>query len=501
LNDVIVRLKNITKFFPGVTALRNVNLELKKGEIHGLIGENGAGKSSLIKVLTGVNRPEKGEIELEGKRVSFHNPMEAKQKGIACVYQELNIVKELPVSDNLFMGNYVKKKSGLLDYSYMNKKSTEILKTMNQDVNPHTLCGEFGMGVQQMIEIGKSILLNAKVIILDEPTSSLGEKETAELFNIVRMLKEQGLAIIFVSHKLEEVFELCDVVTVMRDAEIVVTKKSSEVTKDELVSHMVGRKMDDYYPHIDSKPEGVAIEAKNLTRFGSFEDVSFTARYGEILGFSGLVGAGRTEVCRCLFGADSLDAGEIFVRGEKVDFRQPRDAIKAGIAFVTEDRKGQGLVLAQTVSRNISLANLRTLSKVFINDKAVNRQADEAVDMLRIKTPSILSEAATLSGGNQQKVVIAKWLNSNADIFIFDEPTRGIDVGAKMEVYNVMKQLVADGKCVIMVSSELPEIVSLCHRVIVMREGRVMAQIDQGDQHFNQEDIMHAAWGGKLEDE
>lgn len=500
MGETIVSLKNITKFFPGVTALRDVSLNLKKGEIHGLIGENGAGKSTLIKVLTGVNIPDKGEIELDGEKVSFHGPMDAKHKGIACVYQELNIVKDLSVTDNLFIGNYVKK-GALLDYGYMNKRSAEILGSMNQDVNPNTLCGELGMGVQQMVEIGKSILLDAKVLILDEPTSSLGEKETEELFRIVNMLKEKGLAIVFVSHKLEEIFELCDVVTVMRDGEKVVTKKTTELTKDDLVAYMVGRKMSDYYPHISFKVGETAIEAKNITRYGSFENVSFKACRGEILGFSGLVGAGRTEVCRCLFGADPLDSGEIFVNGKKMKLKQPQDAIKAGIAFVTEDRKGQGLVLSQSVSRNICLANLRKFSKGFIDDKGVSEQADRAVESLKIKTPSIESEVATLSGGNQQKVVIAKWLNSNAEIFIFDEPTRGIDVGAKMEVYNVMKQLADGGKCVIMVSSELPEILGMCHRVMVMREGHVMAEINADSKHFNQEDIMHAAWGGKLEHE
>ena len=500
MSETIVRLKNITKFFPGVTALRDVSLDLKKGEIHGLIGENGAGKSTLIKVLTGVNIPDKGEIELDGEAVSFHGPMEAKQKGVACVYQELNIVKELSVTDNLFIGNYVKK-GALLDYGYMNKRSTEILKSMNQDVNPNTLCGELGMGVQQMVEIGKSILLDAKVLILDEPTSSLGEKETEELFRIVKMLKEQGLAIVFVSHKLEEIFELCDVVTVMRDGEKVITTETTALTKDDLVAHMVGRKMSDYYPKITFDVKDVALEAKEITRYGSFEKVSFQARKGEILGFSGLVGAGRTEVCRCLFGADPLDSGEIYVNGEKVKFKQPKDAIKAGLAFVTEDRKGQGLVLSQTVSRNICLANLRKFSRGLINDKGVSAQADEAVEALKIKTPSIETEVATLSGGNQQKVVIAKWLHSNAEIFIFDEPTRGIDVGAKMEVYNVMKQLADAGKCVIMVSSELPEILGMCHRVIVMREGHIMAEIEKDSKYFNQEDIMQAAWGGKLEHE
>ena len=500
MSSTIVRLKDITKFFPGVTALRSMDLELKRGEIHGLIGENGAGKSTLIKVLTGIHVPDRGEIELDGKKAAFKGPMDAKKQGIACVYQELNIVKDLSVTDNLFIGNYVKK-GRFLDYGFMNDKCRKIMESMHQEVEPGTLCGELGMGLQQMIEIGKAVLLDAKVLILDEPTSSLGEKETEELFRITRDLKKQGLAIVFVSHKLEEIFQLCDVVTVMRDGERVITKPSSDITKDELVTYMVGRKMENYYPQIDFHVKDTALEVRNLTRYGSFEDISFTADYGEILGFSGLVGAGRTEVCRCLFGADPVDSGEIYVKGRKVSFKKPKDAIKAGIAFVTEDRKGQGLVLSQSVSRNICLANLRNFSKIFVDDKAVDRQARESVETFRIKTPSIETETATLSGGNQQKVVIAKWFHSDADIFIFDEPTRGIDIGAKLEVYAVMKQLADEGKCVIMVSSELPEILGMCHRVLVMREGHIMAQIDRDSVHFNQDDIMRAAWGGALEDE
>ena len=502
MSEAIVRLKHITKFFPGVTALRDVDLELRGGEIHGLIGENGAGKSTLIKVLTGVNIPDQGEIEIEGEAVRLHGPMDAKRKGIACVYQELNIEKELSVTDNLFLGNYVKAKSGLLDYKHMHGRAREIMSSMNQQVDPNTLCGDLGMGVQQMIEIGKSILMNAKVLVLDEPTSSLGEKEVEELMHIVRMLKEQGLAILFVSHKLEELFELCDVVTVMRDAQRIVTSPIAELTKDELIMYMVGHKMEDFYPHIETESGNVALEAKSLTRHGSFAHVSFEARYGEILGFSGLVGAGRTEVCRCLFGADPLDEGEIHINGKRATIRQPKDAIRAGMAFVTEDRKGQGLVLGESVRRNISLANLRKFGRgPLLDDKGITRQAEEMVQSLKIKTPDIDAEVATLSGGNQQKVVIAKWLDADAEIFLFDEPTRGIDIGAKVEVYNVMKNLAKQGKCVIMVSSELPEILGMCDRVIVMREGAVMARIGKDSRHFNQEDIMHAAWGGTLDDE
>lgn len=501
MGDVIVELKDIMKFFPGVTALKNMSIQLRKGEVHGLIGENGAGKSTLIKVLTGVYKPDAGEVYVDGELVKFQNPTEAKEKGISCVYQELNIVTELSVTDNMFMGNYVKK-NGLLDYSFMNQRVNEVMDSMNQSVDANALCAELGMGYRQMIEIGKAILLNAQVLILDEPTSSLGEKETVELFKTVRVLKEKGIAILFVSHKLEELFELCDIVTVMRDAEHIVTKPINELDKDSLITYMVGRKVSNMYPPKKSNPGEVVLEVKGLTRYGSFENVSFNARKGEILGFSGLVGAGRTEVFRCVFGVDSYDAGEIYVDGRKSDIGSVRDAIGCEMAYVSEDRKGQGLVLEQTISRNLSLVNLKKFVKgILINDSDVNKQADKMVDALKIKAPSIEAQVVNLSGGNQQKVVIGKWLNTKSSIFIFDEPTRGIDVGAKAEVYNVMNELVSQGKCVIMISSELPEILGMCDRVVVMRTGMVMGEIDCTNDKFNQEDIMKAAWGGKIENE
>ncbi|MGI6012609.1 MAG: sugar ABC transporter ATP-binding protein [Ruminococcus sp.] len=502
LNDVVVELKDIKKFFPGVTALKNMSIQLRKGEVHGLIGENGAGKSTLIKVLTGVYKPDGGSIMVNGETKVFQNPNDARAAGISCVYQELNIVTELSVTDNMFMGNYVKKKSGFLDYTYMNRKVEEIMEGMNQSVDPNTLCVELGMGIRQMIEIGKAILLEAQVLILDEPTSSLGEKEVQELFRTIRVLKDKGIAILFVSHKLEELFEICDLVTVMRDAEHIITAPIHEMTKDKLIMHMVGRTMNNMYPAKQSNPGDVALEVKNLTRYGSFENVSFTARHGEIIGFSGLVGAGRTEVFRCIFGVDPLDSGEIYVNGKKTDIRGTRDAIAAGMAYVSEDRKGQGLVLEETVSRNLSLVNLKKFVKgLLINDKEVKKQADETVEALKIKTPSVEAQVVNLSGGNQQKVVIGKWLNTNSSIYIFDEPTRGIDVGAKLEVYHVMNRLASEEKCVVMISSELPEILGMCDRVIVMRTGKIMGEIQRDETYFNQEDIMKAAWGGKLKDE
>lgn len=495
-HEVAVELVNITKNFPGVRALDNVSLTLRKGEVHGLIGENGAGKSTLIKTLTGVHKPDQGKILCEGQETVFSGPLDAKKKGIACVYQELNIVAELNATDNMFMGNMKKKgNSCFLDYTYMNRKTKEVMQSMNQNIDLTQICGNMGMGQLQMIEIGKSILQEAKVLILDEPTSSLGEQETKELFKTVNLLKEQGMAILFVSHKLEEIFELCDVVTVMRDGKHVATMSTDEMTQDDLITYMVGRSLDNLYPKEEAHKGDVAMEVRHLTRKGVYNDISFSVRKGEVLGFAGLVGAGRTEVFRGIFAADPVDSGEIYVNGQKCQIKTPGDAIKNKIAFLTEDRKGQGLVLDESISKNIALVNMLQLSNgPFVDDKKLKAQAENTVQKLRIKTESIEKKSGDLSGGNQQKVVIGKWINTDAEVFVFDEPTRGIDVGAKIEVYNIINDLVKEGKAVVMISSELPEILGMCDRVIVMRSGRITGEINRESEEFNQESIMRAAW-------
>ena len=586
MSEYVVELKHITKRFPGVVALKDMSIGIRPGEIHGLIGENGAGKSTLIKVLTGVHTPEEGEIFVDGQKVVFKNPVQSREAGIACVYQELNIVKQLPVTDNVFMGRAVKK-GLLLDYPRMHAEAEEALKTLGHpEINVHLECGKLGVGQQQMVEIAKAVSLDAKLIIMDEPTSSLGKEEIEQLMETVRGLKAKGVAILFVSHKLEELFELCDRVTVMRDGEHIITEDTVNLTEDSLINAMVGRTLDNLYPkefgtkgevwleakglneagvlhdvsfkahagqitgfaglvgagrtetmravfgadkHIitedtvnltedslinamvgrtldnlypkefGTKGE-VWLEAKGLNEAGVLHDVSFKAHAGQITGFAGLVGAGRTETMRAVFGADKLDSGEIYVKGEKVHIRTPKDAIKRKIAFLTEDRKGQGLVLNLDVRTNLVLANMKGFSNgPFLDKDRIEQAGNDNVSALKIKTPSLNEVVGQLSGGNQQKVVIGKWVNTDADIFIFDEPTRGIDVGAKIEVYRVMNDLVKAGKCVIMVSSELPEILAMSDHVVVMRGGRVMADIDRDTPHFNSEDIMKAAWGGELD--
>lgn len=499
MKDPVVELRHIVKIFPGVTALDDMSIELRQGEIHGLIGENGAGKSTLIKVLTGMHEPDGGEIYVNGQRVEFHNPEQAREKGIACVYQELNIVPDANIVDNIFLNCYRKKHRFFLDYDFMRKRTAEIMKELGQEVSLSVPCGTLGIGMQQMVEIAKALQLEASVIILDEPTASLGEQEVEQLMQSIRRLQKKGITFLFVSHKLEEIFEICDRVTVMRDAKHIITTEPEKLTKDDLIAHMVGRTLDNLFPKAESHSGEEALRVEGLTRMGEFYDLSFFARRGEILGFSGLVGAGRTELFQSVFGMAPIDRGEIYIDGSKVDIRNPGEAIRNKMAFLTEDRKHQGLILESSVRENLNLVQLdRNCKGLFLDEEKRTSLSREAVEKLKIKISSDVQLAGQLSGGNQQKVVIGKWVASDADIFIFDEPTKGIDVGAKIEVYNIMNDLVAQGKCVIMISSELPEILGMSDRVIVMREGRKMAEIDRGSRFFNQEDIMRAAWGGKL---
>lgn len=500
MGGYVVELKNITKKFPGVVALRNMSLSIKAGEIHGLIGENGAGKSTLIKVLTGVHKPEEGEVFVNGKKVNFKSPKDSSEAGIACVYQELNIIKLLSITDNIFINKTIKKKNGFLDMNTMTKKAHEVMLSLGQDIDVTKKCASIGTGVQQMVEIAKAILIDAKLIIMDEPTSSLGEKEVEELKKTIFNLKKKGIAILFVSHKLEELFEICDCVTVMRDGEHILTEKIENIDNDKLISAMVGRTLGNQFPRIKIPRGEEYLRVEHLEAIGVIRDVSFCGYGGEILGFAGLVGSGRTEIMRLIFGADRLDGGKIFIHGKEVKIKNPKSAVKHGIAFLTEDRKNQGLILALGISLNSAVANIHGFSNgIFYSQSKAEKTANQRISELSIKTPSCHEIVGQLSGGNQQKVVIAKWLNVDADIFIFDEPTRGIDVGAKVEVYHLMNALKKQGKCVIMVSSELPEIIGMSDRVIVMREGRIMGEISAQDDKFGQEAIMKAAWGGTIE--
>lgn len=500
MGDYIVELKNVTKRFPGVVALDNMSLQIKQGEILGLIGENGAGKSTLIKILTGVHSADEGEIFVQDKKQNIKNPNDAKSAGIACVYQELNIVKQLSVTDNIFINKMItKKNSKFLNYDAMHKKAHDVMLSLGQDVDVKKPCGNYGMGILQMVEIAKAVLIDAKLIIMDEPTSSLGEKEVEQLMKTVRNLKKKGVSILFVSHKLEELFELCDRVTVMRDGEHIITDDIENMDNDKLITAMVGRTLENQYPKIKTKRGKEALRVDNLNSTGVLRNISFAAYHGEILGIAGLVGAGRTETCEAIFGSFPVDGGNLYIDGKTVEIRSPKDAVKNKIALLTEDRKGKGLVLAQSIDTNLILANLRRFTTgLWLNGSKIKNVGNENIDDFKIKTPGLKTTVGQLSGGNQQKVVIGKWINTDADIFIFDEPTRGIDVGAKVEVYNIMNKLVKDGKCVIMVSSELPEVMGMSDRVIIMREGRITGEVDRYNDKFTQENIMKAAWGGTI---
>ncbi|HYE81623.1 MAG TPA: sugar ABC transporter ATP-binding protein [Clostridia bacterium] len=500
MKSIFMELKEISKRFPGVLALDKVSMSICSGEVHGLIGENGAGKSTLIKCMAGVHIPDEGTILIGGNQVVIKNPKAAMETGISCIYQELNIIRELSVTDNIFLGQYIRKPSGILDYKTMDKKAAEIMKRLGQDIDPKTQVGKLGIGQQQMVEIGKAISRDVKFLIMDEPTSSLSEKEVIELMKVVRYLRENGVAVLFVSHKLEEVFQICDVVTILRDGQLITTAPVSGMTNDSLIENMVGRTLENLFPK-EAAPLGEEyLRVNGLTRHGIFKNISFGVRGGEVLGISGLVGAGRTEVVRAVFGVDPVDMGEIYLHGKPVNIKNPRQAIQSKLAFVTEDRKGEGLILNASVIHNLTLVCIKRFTKLSILLKDKIREAAESnIHSLKIKTASGDIPVGQLSGGNQQKVVIGKWVNTNADVFILDEPTRGIDVGAKVEVYKLINQLVKAGKAVIMISSELPEILGMSDRVIVMREGRITAEIDRDSADFNENDIMKAAWGSQIQ--
>lgn len=491
-----LELKGVSKVFPGVRALDSVDLEIYPGEVHGLVGENGAGKSTLIKILTGAHKNETGQIIIEGKESNIKGPRDAMNYGITAIYQELNIVKQLSVAENVFLGREIKKNGnkGLLDISVMRKKAEELLEELGQKIDTKINVAKLGIGQQQMVEIAKALSVKTKLLIMDEPTSSLAEREVKELLKTVKELKNKGIAVIYISHRLDEVMEICDRVTVMRDGRKIDTLDIDKVDINGLIRLMVGRNLEQQYPKVESNVNEEALRVENLNRRGVFKNISFNVKRGEIVGFSGLVGAGRTEVMRAIFGADEYDSGEIYINGKKVKITCPKDAMKNGIAFLTEDRKGQGLVLDNTIDFNTNIASYdKSSSGMLLNIKKLKELTKENIKKLNINPPSEDFIVRQLSGGNQQKVVIAKWLNTKANIFIFDEPTRGIDVGAKVEVYNVLNSLIKQNCAVIIVSSELPEILGMSDRVYVMHEGEITAEINRKD--ANQENIMRAASG------
>ncbi|MCD8141578.1 MAG: sugar ABC transporter ATP-binding protein [Planctomycetaceae bacterium] len=490
----LLRMKGIEKSFPGVKALKGVSLELYPGEVLGLVGENGAGKSTLMKVLGGAHRPDAGTGELQGEAVQIDNPVESKNLGISIIYQELNMIPAMTARENLILGRE-RTSFGFVKPHEEVRMAEELFAKVGLRVPLDALARDLSVAEQQGIEIAKALSLDAKILVMDEPTAALTHNEVEALFAIIGELKKRGIGIIYISHRLDEIFTITDRVTVLRDGESVGTRKTTDLPRPELIEMMVGRKMDQEFPPRVKNIGRVKFEARHLTRAGCVEDVSFSVRAGEIVGLVGLVGAGRTETVRLIFGADRRDAGEILLDGKSTDIRNPRDSIRSRIALLTEDRKAQGLVLIQSVRENFALPNLKQFSRLtFINRKKESAAFRKYVDSLRIKIPSQEQLAQNLSGGNQQKVVLAKWLQANCELVVFDEPTRGVDVGAKYEIYQIMNELAERGKAIVMISSELPEAIGMADRLLVMRDGKIVGEVTD-PKHTTQAEVLKLAVG------
>jgi len=487
----LVQMEGVDKSFPGVQALSQARFELLPGEVHALVGENGAGKSTLMKILAGVYSKDTGRIVYKGREVEVPSPRAAQLLGVSMIHQELNLMPHLTVAQNVFIGREPRRGiSFMLDEKGINARAQELLDLMNLDLDPKARVADLTVAKQQMVEIVKALSYNSEVLIMDEPTAALTDTEIADLFRIIRQLKQKGVGVVHISHRLEELKQISDRITVMRDGKTVDTVATGEVTIERIISMMVGRIIYEASPEVPENPSReVVLEVKNLRRGRVIQDVNFKLHRGEILGFAGLVGAGRTEVARAIFGADAREGGEVFVEGKKVDIRTPADAVRHGIAYLSEDRKRYGLALGMDVETNMVLAAMRRflgwLGWVLTADTRAN--ADKYVAALRIRTPSAKQLARNLSGGNQQKLVVGKWLTADTRVLIFDEPTRGIDVGAKSEIYKLLNDLARQGKSIIMISSELPELLRMSHRIVVMCEGRVTGELAAGP---TQEEVM-----------
>ena len=486
----ILEIKNVTKRYPGVIALNHVSFSVKEGEVHSLVGENGAGKSTLIKTITGAIEPDEGEIVYQGKSYKGLNPILSSEIGIEAIYQEFNLAPELTVEENIYMGTKVNK-GIFIDRKKLTSKTMEILNSLNADIKPGTSIKDLTVAYMQLVEISKALAKNVKLLIMDEPTAPLTENEVDVLFQLVRNLKEKGVSIIYISHRMDEIFELSDTITIMRDGEVIKTVSANDITKNQLIYDMVGRELTETYPQRSVKCGDTILEVKDLSG-PSNEKTSFCIHEGEIVGLAGLVGAGRTEIARLIIGADKKTSGEIYIKGERADIHSPKDAIEKGIAYVSEDRKNQGVLLKLSIRWNITLPILKRLSHfLFIDKKKEDACVEKYKNTLRIKTPSVNQLVGNLSGGNQQKVAVAKWLASESKVLILDEPTRGIDVGAKQEIYELINQLTQEGLGILMISSEMEEIMGMSDRMLVMAEGKVVGELSK--QEFSQDKIMRYA--------
>ncbi len=497
-SEYLVSMEDITKEFPGVKALDKVNFNLKKGEVHVLLGENGAGKSTLMKILCGAYPKDSGKIYIDNDEVNFTNVKDAKDAGVSIIYQELNLISNLTIAENIFIGEEPIK-NGIIDWKSMYQESQKYLDNLKLNISSKSKIKDLGIAEQQMIEVARSLSKNSKLIIMDEPTSALTDTEIQELFRTIRDLKAQGVGIIYISHRLEELTEIGDRVTVLRDGKYIQTKEIKDVTKDDLIHMMVGRNLKNQYPKVQVDIGDELLRVEGISTKDKLNNCSFSLKKGEILALSGLMGAGRTELARALIGADPIISGEVYINGEKISIKSPEDAVKNRIGYLPEDRKAHGLVLGLSVDKNITLGGLKQIKQNgILNLKREKEISAELVESLQVKTPNLSQKVKFLSGGNQQKVVTAKWLFTETDILIFDEPTRGIDVGAKVEIYKIMCELVKQGKAIILISSELPEVLGMGDRVLVMGDGEIKAQLCR--EHATQDKILEFAIGAVTSD-
>lgn len=493
MGEFILELKSITKIFPGVKALDNVHFQLRPGEIHALMGENGAGKSTFIKVITGVHEPEQGEIYLNGERVRFKNPREAQEHSIAAIYQHGTCYPFLSVTENIFMGHeQVSKGIKAINWREMHKRAGELLVSLGSDIDPRSNMGDLSVAERQIVEIAKAISTNAKIIIMDEPTAALSKRECEQLYTITEKLRDSGASIIFISHRFEDTYRLASRVTVFRDSKYIGSWDVNEISNDKLISAMVGREVNEVYPKKGLKIGEELFRVENISRTGYFNDISFSVKKGEILALTGLVGAGRTEVCECIFGIEKLSSGKVFFENEEVTIKEPLDAMNYGIGFLPEDRQKEGLFLDWEIFKNETISTLQKFTKFFtLNNKQEQKKAKELSQKVSVKAVSVFDKVSSLSGGNQQKVIISKLLNSDLKLLILDEPTKGVDIGAKSQIYKIISDLAEQGYGIIMISSEMPEVLGMADRIAVMHNGKITAIFSS--EEATQEVILEAA--------
>ena len=494
MSDIILEMKGISKSFPGVKALQGVSLKVRRGTVHALMGENGAGKSTLMKCLFGIYSKDSGEVFLDGEKIEFKNSKDALENGVAMVHQELNQALKRNVMDNLWLGRYPTKFGIIADEKKMYNDTMEIFNMLNIDINPRTELFNLSVSQRQMVEIAKAVSYDSKIIVFDEPTSSLTDKEVKHLFEIINMLKEKGCGIIYISHKMDEILKISDDITVMRDGQHIATERAKDMNMDKIIKLMVGRELKTRFPERQNKPSDVIMDVRNLSgMYSHIKDISFKLRKGEILGIAGLAGSGRTEIVETIFGIAAKKKGEIFIHGKKVNIRNSRDAIRNGLALLTEERRANGIFGILSILENTTISSLKKYSrlKFFLSGSAMKKDTKWAIDAMRIKTPHERTQIRTLSGGNQQKVIFGRWLLTSPEILLLDEPTRGIDVGAKFEIYELIASLAKEGKSVIMISSEMPELMGVCDRILVVSGGKIAGSVDS--KKTSQEEIMELA--------